>query len=127
MSVPGLQVSSRRKLLGRVRNALAATALVLGVSAVLAVSGVVGVSRASAQAPATNSVEGRAQSFEAVSGAMKEDVPGGPLLIAAYAVVWVAVFGYVLRLGRLHVQVEQSLGRVEAAVAHAKPRSSDSE
>ncbi|HEX7480046.1 MAG TPA: CcmD family protein [Polyangiales bacterium] len=79
------------------------------------------------QAPAANGVEDRAQSFEAVTGAQKEDVPGGPLLVAAYAVVWVAVFGYVLRLGRLHVQVEQNLGRIEAAVAGAQKRASESE
>ena len=67
----------------------------------------------------------RAQSFQAVSGAVKEDVAGGPLLLAAYAFVWVAVFGYVWRLSLLHARVESSLGRLDAALAKSLPRGSD--
>jgi len=51
--------------------------------------------------------ESRAQSFQAVEGATKEDVPGGPLLLGAYALIWILVFAYLLRLGR-------TLGRLEA-------------
>ncbi len=69
--------------------------------------------------PAGATADDRAQAFQAVTGATKEDVPGGPLLIAAYAVVWLSVFGYVLRLGRLHGDVAQSLARVESAVTRA--------
>jgi len=42
--------------------------------------------------------ESRSQSFQAVDGAVEEDIAGGPLMLAAYAFVWLAVFGYVLRL-----------------------------
>ncbi|HEX4352206.1 MAG TPA: CcmD family protein [Polyangiales bacterium] len=61
----------------------------------------------------------RAQSFQAVTGAVKEDVAGGPLMLAAYAVVWLAVFGYVFRLVRLHRNIEVELARVERAVDSA--------
>jgi CcmD family protein len=68
------------------------------------------------QATPSATPEDRAQTFEAVTGAVKEDVPGGPLLIAAYAVVWLAVFGYVVHLGRLHGRLSESLQRIETAV-----------
>ncbi|HEY2735917.1 MAG TPA: CcmD family protein [Polyangiales bacterium] len=61
----------------------------------------------------------RAQSFQAVSGGVKEDVAGGPLMLAAYAVVWLAVFGYVFRLARLHRNIEVELTRIERAVDSA--------
>jgi CcmD family protein len=73
-----------------------------------------------AQAPsaphATDATDERAQSFEAVSGAVKEDIAGGPLMLAAYAFVWLAVFGYGFRLVRLHRSIEAELARVERAV-----------
>ena len=58
----------------------------------------------------------RAESFQAVTGAVKEDVAGGPLMLAAYAVVWVTLFGYVWRLIRLQRGVEASLERLERTV-----------
>jgi CcmD family protein len=48
-----------------------------------------------------------------VQGAVKEDIAGGPLMLAAYAVVWLAVFGYVFRLVRLQRGVEANLERLE--------------
>lgn len=62
----------------------------------------------------------RAASFQAVSGAVKEDVPGGPLMLAAYAVVWLAVFGYVFRLVRLQRGVEANLERLERTLGSAQ-------
>ena len=64
-----------------------------------------------------DAADDRAQSFQTVSGAVKEDIAGGPLMLAAYAVVWLAVFGYVFRLVRLHRTLEDNLTRVERAVA----------
>ena len=61
-------------------------------------------------------VKDRATSFEAVSGAVKEDVPGGPLLLVAYGFVWLALFGYVLRLGKLQSRVETNLAGLERAL-----------
>jgi CcmD family protein len=64
----------------------------------------------------------RAASFEAVSGAVKEDIAGGPLMLAAYAVVWLAVFGYVFRLVRMHRSIEDELSRVERAIETASSK-----
>jgi CcmD family protein len=72
-----------------------------------------------AQDAAANGGGDRATSFQAVSGAVKENVPGGPLLLAAYAVVWLAVLGYVWRLSRLHAGVEERLNSLERALAAA--------
>lgn len=53
----------------------------------------------------------RATSFRAVSGPDAEQVPGGPLLIGAYAVLWVLVLGFVVRMGvaqsRTQAEVER--------------------
>jgi CcmD family protein len=69
-----------------------------------------------AQGEADGTADDRAQSFRAVNGGVKEDIPGGPLMLAAYAVVWLVVFGYVFRLVRMHRGVEASLARLERAV-----------
>jgi CcmD family protein len=61
----------------------------------------------------------RATSFEAVSGAVKEDVPGGPLLIAAYGLIWLAVFAYVFRLVRLQRGADENLARLQQDLAKA--------
>jgi CcmD family protein len=69
---------------------------------------------------AQSASQDRATSFEAVTGPAKEDVAGGPLLLAAYAIVWLVVFGYVFHLVRLHRGVEDNLTRVERAVGAAR-------
>jgi CcmD family protein len=61
----------------------------------------------------------RATSFEAVTGAVKEDVPGGPLLVAAYGLVWLAVFAYVFRLVRLQRGADENLARLQQDLAKA--------
>lgn len=66
-----------------------------------------------------DAAEERAASFQATSGAVKEDVAGGPLLVAAYAFVWLAVLGYVFRLGRLQAGTDARLATLEHAVAKA--------
>jgi hypothetical protein len=63
--------------------------------------------------------EDRATSFEAVSGPVKEDIAGGPLMLGAYAAVWLAVFGNVFRMLRLHRSLQGDLERVERAVGAA--------
>lgn len=65
----------------------------------------------------------RAQSFEAVSGAVKEDIPGGPLLVAAYAVIWLAVLGYVFRLVRLQRGADENVARLQQDLQKAAQRS----
>jgi CcmD family protein len=65
----------------------------------------------------------RAQAFQAVEGAVREDVPGGPLLVGAYALVWLVVFGYLVRLVRQQARTESDVARLTAALAEhdAKP------
>jgi hypothetical protein len=54
----------------------------------------------------------RATSFQAVQGAQKEDVPGGSLLVGAYAVVLVLIVGYVARLGMMHQKTASDVERL---------------
>jgi CcmD family protein len=59
----------------------------------------------------------RAASFQAVEGGTQEDVAGGPLMLLAYAAVWLVVFGYVYRINRLQRGVEANLERLERSIA----------
>ena len=71
----------------------------------------------SASAQEEKTAEDRAQSFQAVSGGTQEDVAGGPLMLLAYAAVWLVVFGYVYRINRLQRGVEANLERLERSIA----------
>jgi CcmD family protein len=74
-------------------------------------------------ARADDAAQDRAQTFEAVSGAVKEDVPGGPLLVAAYALIWLAVLAYVFRLVRLQRGADENLARLQQDLSKAAQRS----
>ena len=63
----------------------------------------------------------RATEFRAVTGGQGEDVPGGGLLIAAYATVLVIVLGYVVYLGRLTASTNRDLDRLQSAIDKKKP------
>jgi hypothetical protein len=63
-----------------------------------------------------DTVGDRATSFQAVQGAAKEDVPGGPLLVGAYAFVLVLFIGYVARLGALQAKTARELERLTRAL-----------
>lgn len=63
-----------------------------------------------------DAAEDRATSFQAVEGAAKEDVPGGPLLVAAYAFVLVLVIGYAARLGALQAKTAREVERLTRAL-----------
>jgi CcmD family protein len=71
---------------------------------------------ASAQ-DAQNTPDDRAASFQAVSGGTQEDVAGGPLMLLAYAAVWLVIFGYVYRINKLQRGVEANLERLERSIA----------
>jgi CcmD family protein len=75
-----------------------------------------------AAAHADDAASDRAQTFEAVSGAVKEDVPGGPLLVAAYALIWLFVFAYVFRLVRLQRGADENLARLQQDHSQAAQR-----
>jgi CcmD family protein len=70
---------------------------------------------------AQDAAESRATAFQAVEGSQKEDVPGGPLMVAAYAVVLVLLVGYVARLGALQRRIAGELERLTRALARGKP------
>jgi len=76
-------------------------------------SSLVWVTLASAQ----DAAEDRATSFKAVTGAVKEDVPGGPLLVVAYAAILMVVIGYGVRLVRMQARAQSDLARLERQVA----------
>lgn len=71
---------------------------------------------AQAQAPedaAASAAEDRATTFRAVSGAPKEQVAGGPLLLGAYALVWLLTCAYLWRLGRMQGRLETELQQLQ--------------
>jgi CcmD family protein len=74
--------------------------------------------QAGADAP-QDAAEQRSQSFQAVQGAVREDIAGGPLLLAAYGVIWVIVLLYVIRLVRLQTRSQADIERLERVLADA--------
>ncbi len=90
---------------GTLAVGLFVTALVFGMATPVA-----------AQAETESAGEDRATSFRAVEGAVQEDVPGGPLLIGAYGIIWLVVFGYVIRLVRMQKSGAEELKRLEASL-----------
>jgi len=70
-----------------------------------------------AQAVAQDAAEDRATSFKAVTGAVKEDVPGGPLLLGAYAAILIVIIGYGVRLVRMQARAQGDLQRLERQLA----------
>lgn len=50
-------------------------------------------------APSTGAPSDRAATFQAVEGG-GEHTPGGPLLVTAYALIWVLLFGWLVAIWR---------------------------
>jgi hypothetical protein len=69
------------------------------------------------QAAAQDAAEDRATSFKAVTGAVKEDVPGGPLLLGAYAAILVVIISYGIRLVRMQQRAQTDLARLERQIS----------
>jgi len=70
--------------------------------------------------PAEDASSSRSAAFRAVEGPAQDNVPGGALMIAAYAVVWLLVFGYLVRLARLQSKNTADLDRLLRAVGRAR-------
>ncbi len=66
--------------------------------------------------------EERAAQFVGVTGPEAESVPGGALLLAAYAVVWVLLFLFLLRMRGLQRQTAEELERLSAEVHASEGR-----
>ena len=79
------------------------------------------VSMAALAAPAAALAQDRATQFVAVTGPQRESVPGGVLLVAAYGLVWLILFGVVLRTARVQSRAVADLARLERALSTAKP------
>lgn len=68
--------------------------------------------------PATLAVaQDRATQFVAVSGPARDTVPGGTLLVTAYAFVWLVVLGIVLRTALVQAGTARDLARLEKTIA----------
>lgn len=92
----------------------------------LALMAGLGMASASLARAQEDAAEQRATSFQSVQGAVKEDVPGAPLLVAAYALIWAGVLGYVWRIARLQAQGMAQLAelarQIEAHSGAQKPK-----
>jgi hypothetical protein len=71
-------------------------------------------------AAAEDAAESRATAFQAVEGPQQEQVPGGGLLIGAYAFVLVLLVGYVGRLASLQRKTTREIERLTRAIEHGK-------
>lgn len=69
----------------------------------------------------------RSTSFQAVSSSAHQDVPGGILLVVAYAIVLAVLMGYVLYLTQMQRSSASELERLEAVLNQrtAKPAADD--
>ena len=60
----------------------------------------------------------RATTFQAAEpGAQTENVPGGTLLVVAYGVAWICVFGYAVSLGMRQAKTAKDLERLRQDLA----------
>lgn len=81
--------------------------------ALLALSGV-------ASAFAQDAAESRSAAFQAVEGPQAEQVPGGPLLVYAYAAILLLVIAYVARLGALYARNRSEIDRLTQALERGR-------
>jgi len=64
----------------------------------------------------------RATQFVGVEGPEAESVPGGALMLAAYAIVWVLLFLFLLRIRGLQRQTAEELERLSAQIRASEDR-----
>lgn len=65
----------------------------------------------------------RATSFQAVSGSAHEDIPGGTLLVAAYAIVLCVLVVYLVYLTAMQQSAARELTRLEGVLAKKTDKS----
>ncbi len=63
-----------------------------------------------------------AQVFEKVSGAVREELPAGRFVAAAYGFIWIAVVVYVVSIARGLGRVRKELGDLKSRIDRAGPR-----
>jgi CcmD family protein len=105
------------------KQAFAGVILLFGLTAAGAslASLALGPSVAAAQGAGEDSAEDRASAFRAVEGADAEQVPGGTLLLSAYGVMWLFIFGYVFRLQRMQTATQAEVSRLARVLESASP------
>lgn len=91
----------------RLRRKLATLTVALGL----------GLAASVAAAQDDDAAEARSEAFRTVDGAVQEDVPGGPLLVGAYALILAGVLGYVIHLVRLQGRMRGDIDRLSRALA----------
>lgn len=69
-----------------------------------------------------DAAEERAAAFRGVRGPEAESVPGGALMLAAYAVVWVLLFLFLMRMRRLQRHTAEELERLSADIRSSENR-----
>lgn len=69
-----------------------------------------------------DAAEERAAAFRGVRGPEAESVPGGALMLGAYAIVWVLLFLYLMRMRRLQRHTAEELERLSTDVRAAEGR-----
>lgn len=67
-----------------------------------------------------DAAESRSAAFQAVEGPQAEQVPGGPLLVYAYATILVLLVAYVARLGSLNAKNRAELARLSSAIERGR-------
>jgi len=112
----------------RVSGALVARALVAGLLVAVAITAASSMvtSRAAAQDANGGAGTGRETEFVAMTGPAQESVPGGALLVSAYAAVFVLLAAYVGRLALLQAATSRELARLEAALRAADAKGAPS-
>ncbi len=63
-----------------------------------------------------DAAEERAAQFVGVSGPEAESVPGGALMLGAYAIVWVLLFLFLMRMRGLQRHTAEELERLSAEI-----------
>ncbi len=74
------------------------------------------------QATAETAAEERAAQFVGVTGPDAESIPGGALLLGAYAIVWALLFLFLLRMRGLQRQTAEELERLSAEIRASEGR-----
>jgi len=69
-----------------------------------------------------DAAEERATQFVGVEGPEAESISGGALLLVAYAVVWVLLFLFLMRVRGLQRQTAEELERLSAEIQAPKDR-----
>ena len=63
-----------------------------------------------------------AQEFEKVTGAVREELPAGRFVAAAYGFIWIAVLVYFVSIARGLGRVREDMGDLKKKIDRAGPR-----